>query len=51
MTKYYFYARNDATKEPVSSVITFNRLEAAKYFSKGKNMKLKSFLKIFTVSK
>ena len=51
MTKYYFYARNDSTKEPISSVITYGRLKAAKHFSKGKNMELKSFLKIFTVSK
>ena len=51
MAKYNFYSRNDSNKEPISSVIASGRLEAAKHFSKGKDMELKSFLSIFSVSK
>ena len=51
MSRYYFYAKNDKNQESISSVITSSRLEAAKHFSKGKDMELKLFLSIFTVSK
>ena len=51
MAKYYFYSRNDLDKEPVSWIDVPNRLKAAKLFAKRKQMSLKQFLSIFTVSK
>jgi hypothetical protein len=51
MAKYNFYYRNDEDKEPVSWVNTPNRLKAAILFAKRKQMNLKQFLSIFTVSK
>ena len=51
MAKYYFYSRNDLDKEPVSWIDVPNRLKAAKLFAKRKQMSLKQFLSIFTISK
>ena len=49
---YYFYSRNDKNREPImrSTKIT-SRLDAAKYFAQLKNMSLKAFLSVFSVSK
>jgi hypothetical protein len=49
---YYFYFKNDKNKERISTTSDFSsRLLAAKYFSTIKNMELKNFLTIFSVSK
>jgi hypothetical protein len=49
--KYYFYSQKDETQEPVMSVYTFSRLKAAKYFAERKQLDLKLFLSIFSVSR
>jgi len=51
MAKYYFYSRNDSDKEPVNWVNVSNRLKAAKLFARMKQMKLKQFLSIFSISR
>lgn len=51
MSKYFFYSKNDPSKEPISSTTSNSRLKAAKYFSIIKNMPLKKFLSIFTINK
>jgi hypothetical protein len=48
---YYFYARVDRFKEPVSKVHAFSRLGAAKWFSYRKGLDLKSFLAVYSVSR
>ena len=48
----YFYSKNDKTKEPIKKTfLTTSRLTAAKYFAEVKQMSVKDFLKIFTISK
>lgn len=49
--KYFFYSRGDDKKEPISKTETDSRLSAAKFFAKLKQLPLKTFLKIFGVSK
>jgi len=49
--KYYFYAKNDWHQEPISRTLSSGRLEAAKYFAKRKNLTLKDFLNIYSVSR
>ena len=49
--KYFFYAKNDSEQEPISSVLAFSRLQAAKQFANRKQLNLKSFLSVFSVSK
>ena len=52
MTKnYYFYSKHDKSKEPIAYVKAKGRLEAAKYFAQVKQMSLKLFLTIFTISR
>ena len=51
MNKYYFYSKNDATQEPIMSIRAFSRLEAAKSFAQVKQMNLKLFLSVFSVSR
>ena len=51
LNKYTFSSRIDKESEPISYVRTSSRLLAAKYFALKKNLPLKSFLKIFKVSK
>ena len=48
---YYFYIKNDTSKEPINWVKTYSRLAAAKYFAQIKQLPLKEFLKIFTINK
>jgi len=49
--KYYFYAKNSFDQEPISKTLASSRLAAAKYFAERKNLKLKSFLNIYSVSR
>lgn len=51
MKSYGFYSRADNTKEVISRTIAISRLRAAEYFAKKKAMPLKSFLKIYTITK
>jgi hypothetical protein len=51
MTKYYFYSRNDKSQEPIMSTRAWSRLDAAKSFATVKQMDLKTFLGIYSVSK
>ena len=48
----YFYYKNDQNKESIGRVYNFSsRLMAAQYFATIKNMKLKTFLSVFSISK
>ena len=51
MTKYYFYSKIDKNQEPIMNTVAWSRLEAAKHFATIKQMDLKSFLSVFTVSR
>jgi len=51
MKSYYFYSRNDKTKEPISKLVALSRLAAAKQFATTKSMDLKTFLTIYAVSR
>lgn len=48
---YYYYSKLDSSTEAVDRVFTTGRLAAAKHFAARKNLPLKDFLKIWTVSK
>jgi len=49
--KYYFYSKNDGQQEPISTTVISGRLNAAKYFAGRKNLPLKSFLELYSVSR
>ena len=49
--KYYFYVKNDWQQEPISRIIASSRLAAAKYFAERKNLTLKDFLNIYSISR
>ena len=49
--EYYFFEKNDKNKEPIFKVKSGSRLVAAKYFAEGKHLKLKEFLKLYTINK
>ena len=49
--KYFYYSRVDSKQEPISSILAFSRLQAAKQFASRKQLNLKSFLSVFSVSK
>lgn len=49
--KYSFCYRNQYTGEVIDSVYAVSRLSAAKFFAARKQLTLKEFLKIFTISK
>lgn len=52
MTKrYYFYRKQDDSKEPIGKSWSPNRLAAAKKFASRKLLSLKTFLKIWSVSR
>lgn len=48
---YYFYARNDWQQEPIAKTIATDRLAAAKYFAAQKDLPLKKFLLIYSISR
>jgi hypothetical protein len=49
--KIFFYNKLDSKKEPIFSQYFNSRLKAAEYFSKIKKLKLKDFLKIYSISR
>ena len=51
MKKYYFYSKSDRNKESIMSIRSWSRLEAAISFAAIKQMDLKTFLSVFSVSK
>lgn len=51
LRKYSFSNRTDNNSESIDTVNAPSRLTAAKHFASRKNLPLKSFLKIFKVSK
>jgi hypothetical protein len=51
MTQYYFYSKIDKNQEPVMNTRAWSRLEAAKHFAAVKQMDLKVFLSVFSVSR
>jgi len=50
MRKYFFYSRNDRSKEPIYYCKATSRLNAAKRFANVKQLPLKTFLTLFGVS-
>lgn len=48
---YSFYSRLDLKKEKINTILTTSRLRAAKHFAEVKNLDLKSFLKIYAISR
>ena len=44
-----FYNKQDKNQETMGRIVSFSRLEAAKYFAGRKQLSLKEFLKIFSV--
>jgi hypothetical protein len=48
---YYYYSKSDQSEEAVAKVFTTSRLAAAKHFANRKQMPLKTFLQIWSVSK
>lgn len=48
----YYYIKNDPSKEKLGQcLLPLSRLGAAKYFASRKQLPLKEFLKIFSISK
>jgi hypothetical protein len=45
-----YYSRNDKEKEFISKTVSTSRLQAAKIFSKRKQLDLKTFLKLYSVT-
>lgn len=51
MKKYYFYYKSDSSKEPIYTIKAINRFVAAQKFAMGKQMTLRSFLELYSVSR
>jgi hypothetical protein len=51
MKSYFFYYKYSIPREPIQSVKASSRLKAALYFSAGKRLPLREFLKVFSVSR
>lgn len=49
--RYTFYTRADSNKEAIDKAFAFTRYDAALYFAQRKCMDLKSFLKVYSVSR
>jgi|TARA_R110000803_G_scaffold34538_1_gene75336 hypothetical protein len=50
MSKYFFYSNQDKTKEPIAYTISATPQLAAKNFAETKQLDLKVFLSLFSVS-
>jgi hypothetical protein len=48
---YIYYSKVDSSNELLGKISSPSRLAAAKYFAKRKNLPLKEFLKLYSVSK
>lgn len=49
--KYYFYSKLDSNQEPISKTLASGRLAAARYFAARKQLDLKAFLQIYSISR
>lgn len=49
--RYYFYSKNDWQQEPIAKTIATDRLAAAKYFAAQKDLTLKKFLSVYSISR
>jgi len=49
--RYYFYSKNDWHQEPIAKTIATDRLAAAKYFAAQKDLPLKQFLLVYSISR
>jgi hypothetical protein len=47
---FKFYNRYDKNQEAIGRVVTTSRLQAAKLFAERKQLPLKEFLKVFSVT-
>jgi hypothetical protein len=47
---FKFYSRSDKDQETIGRVVTTSRLQAAKLFAERKQLPLKEFLKVFSVT-
>jgi len=50
MKTYYFYSKRDESQEPIYYCKASSRLRAAEKFAQGKQLPLKVFLNLFSVS-
>lgn len=48
---YYFYSRRDSKKEPISKCVALSRYKAALQFAQRKQLDLKAFLRLYSVSR
>lgn len=46
---YFYYIKNDKTKESLGKVISTSRLKAANLFANRKQLTLRDFLKLFSI--
>ena len=51
MKRFSFYSRVDKDQGAVGTTLTSGRLAAAKHFAKQKQLPLKDFLRIFSISR
>jgi hypothetical protein len=51
MKIYYYYSRRDITEERLGKVLATSRLRAAQTFAHRKDLPLKTFLTIYSISK
>jgi hypothetical protein len=51
LLQYGFYSKNDKNKEIISKTAALSRYNAAVYFAKLKQLKLKVFLLIYSITK
>lgn len=51
MNRYQFYYKNDPNKEAIAIILSTSRLNAAKYFARGKRLSLKEFLTIYAITR
>jgi hypothetical protein len=47
---FKFYNKNDKNQETIGRVVTSSRLQAARLFAERKQLPLKEFLKVFSVT-
>jgi hypothetical protein len=51
MKKYYFYIRFDSTKEAINTCYAMSRYNAAVHFAQIKQLDLKTFLRLYAISR
>lgn len=51
MKRYYFFSKQDVNRELIGCVDTSSRIKAAKRFASTKQLTLKQFLSIYSVTR